>query len=103
MTVKDKVGIGAQMALQIIEEGKRPMSVDQIKAKYQLNFPFVIKLVHKVRAQNQITGAPSIRVEAGRRLVVVSFNHLLNVYDTDEDFVLIPTKEQFVYVDGGVS
>ena len=38
-----KLGIGVSYALQIIEEGNRPMSIDQIKSKYQLEFPFTVR------------------------------------------------------------
>ena len=39
--------VGVDIALKIIEEGKRPMSIDEIKAKYQLEFPFsVVKIIN---------------------------------------------------------
>lgn len=43
--VKNKQSLGVQYALQIIEEGKEPMSLDEIKGKYQLEFPFKVKKV----------------------------------------------------------
>ena len=43
--IKTAVNTGVEMALKIIEEGKRPMSPAQIKAKYQLEFPFTVKRV----------------------------------------------------------
>lgn len=36
---------GVAMALKVLEEGKRPMSPDQIKGKYGLEFPFTVRRV----------------------------------------------------------
>lgn len=45
--IKDRVknNLATQMVLQIIEDGKRPMSIRQIMAKYELSFPFMVRKV----------------------------------------------------------
>lgn len=54
-TTKTKQGLGVQFAEQILEEGKRPMSLDEIKGKYQLNFPFTVVRVVRGSVEPSVT------------------------------------------------
>lgn len=47
MAVKDKVSDIVKTARKIAEESNRPMSPDEIKNKYALEFPFTVKRVIK--------------------------------------------------------
>lgn len=97
--VRGKDNLGVQMAIRIIEEGKRPMSPEQIKGKYQLEFPFVIKRV----IEGYILNNPGDSTEMTRvGAVIVVTGTLGDFYTTDFNIRLSPKSERFVWVGGDI-
>lgn len=87
-----------QMALQIIEEGRKPMSPQQIQTKYQLEFPFTVKRVVGVsvlQGYNEdainITGVGSVLVLAHKTL---EGNYKISDMEVD----VLPDSERFVWI-----
>lgn len=43
--IEDTLDVDLKMFTDIIEDGKKPRSIREIKAKYELNYPFTVKRV----------------------------------------------------------
>lgn len=98
--VKTKENLGVQMALKVIEEGKKPMSADQIRGKYQLEFPFVIKRVVKgYMIENEPMKGNEIEfIRVGAFITITGINRDDGLYTTDFRIDLDPKSERFVWV-----
>ena len=48
--IEDTLDVDLKMFTDIIEDGKRPRSIREIKAKYELNYPFTVKRVVEAKA-----------------------------------------------------
>lgn len=106
---KAKTGLGIKFALEIIEDGKRPMSPDQIKAKYQLDFPFTVKrVVTGIHYTGTCIGNPLRTIGAeitffGIREEDSHYIYQCGVEDCYTSHGMRPDSERFIYLDGGIT